>query len=258
MKFHILTLFPEMFDAVLHSSILGRAEEKGILEFNTVNIRDFAGNKHNRVDDYPYGGGRGMVMQAPPVYDAYMSVAKNACTKPYVIHMSPKGKVFNQQKAIELSKKDEIVFLCGHYEGIDQRVIDKIVDEEISIGDYVLTGGELPAMVVIDSVSRMLDGVLSNEDSFTDESHFDGLLEYPHYTRPPVFEGAEVPEVLLSGDHAKIKAWRRRESLLITKEKRPDMYEKNAAEYELELNPPPKRKRKKRKKLTDCEKIDSE
>jgi len=256
MKFHILTLFPEMCDAVLHSSILGRAEEKGILEFNTVNIRDFAGNKHNRVDDYPYGGGRGMVMQAPPVYDAYRSVAEHKEIKPYVIHMSPKGKVFNQQKAIELSKKEELVFVCGHYEGIDQRVIDLIVDEEISVGDYVLTGGELPAMVVIDSVSRMLDGVLSNEDSFTDESHFDGLLEYPHYTRPPVFEGMEVPEVLLSGDHAKIAAWRRRESLLITKEKRPDMYEENLDAYELELNPPPKRKRKKHKKLTDCEKIE--
>lgn len=245
MNFHILTLFPEMFDGVLHSSMLGRAEEKGILKFNLINIRDFSGNKHNRVDDAPYGGGRGMVMQAPPVYDAYESIASHFGSKPYVIYMSPKGKVFNQQKAIELSQKENLVLLCGHYEGIDQRVLDEIVDEEISIGDYVLTGGEIPAMTVIDSVSRMIDGVLSNEDSFTDESHYDGLLEYPHYTRPPEFHGQKVPEILLSGDHAKIAAWRRRESLLITKAKRPDMYEKNADVYETELNPPPKRRRKK-------------
>lgn len=244
MKFHVLTLFPEMFDAVLHSSMLGRAEEKGILEFNLVNIRDFAGNKHNRVDDAPYGGGRGMVMQAPPVYDAYVSVCSPDSPKPRVIHMSPKGEVFSQQKAIELSKYEELVFICGHYEGIDQRLIDEIVDEEISVGDYVLTGGEIPAMVVIDSVSRMIEGVLSNEDSFTDESHYDGLLEYPHYTRPPEFMGRKVPDVLLSGDHAKIDAWRRRQSLLITKEKRPDLYEEKRDIYEMELNPPPKRKKK--------------
>jgi len=244
MKFHILTLFPEMFKGVLFDSMLGRAEEKGILEFNLVNIRDFANNKHNRVDDAPYGGGRGMVMQAPPVYDAYDSIASNLTEKPYVIYMSPKGRVFDQKKAIELSKKDNLVILCGHYEGIDQRVLDEIVDEEISIGDYVLTGGEIPAMTVIDAVSRMIDGVLSNEDSFTDESHFDGLLEYPHYTRPPEFHGRMVPDVLLSGDHAKIDAWRRRESLLITKEKRPDMYEKRYDFYETELNPPPKKRRK--------------
>ena len=233
-----------MFHGVLHDSMLGRAEEKGILEFNLINIRDFANNKHNRVDDAPYGGGRGMVMQAPPVFDAYESVATGLSEKPYVIYMSPKGRVFNQQKAIELSKKENLLILCGHYEGIDQRVIDEIVDEEISIGDYVLTGGEIPAMTVIDAVSRMIDGVLSNEDSFTDESHFDGLLEYPHFTRPPEFHGRKVPEVLLSGDHAKINAWRRRQSLLITKEKRPDMYEKQYDFYETELNPPPKKRRK--------------
>ena len=244
MNFHVLTLFPEMFSGVLHSSMLGRAEEKGILNFNLINIRDFSGNKHNRVDDAPYGGGRGMVMQAPPVYDAYMSVAKETKEKPYVIYMSPKGRVFDQQKAIELSKKEDILIRCSHYEGIDQRVLDEIVDEEISIGDYVLTGGEIPAMTVIDSVSRMIDGVLSNEDSFTDESHFDGLLEYPHYTRPPKFHGRGVPEVLLSGDHAKIAAWRRKQSLFITKEKRPDLYEKKADIYESELNPPPKKRRK--------------
>ena len=235
MTFHILTLFPEMFGAVLHSSMLGRAEEKGILKYNLINIRDFSGNKHNRVDDYPYGGGRGMVMQAKPVYDAYKSVADNLDEKPYVIYMSPKGKVFNQKKAVELSEKNDIVFLCGHYEGIDQRVLDEIVDEEISIGDYVLTGGEIPAMTVIDSVSRMIDGVLSNEESFTDESHFGGLLEYPHYTRPSEFHGVKVPDILLSGDHAKIEAWRRKQSLLITKEKRPDMYNADFENYEAEL-----------------------
>lgn len=235
MTFYILTLFPEMFGAVLHSSMLGRAEEKGILKFNLINIRDFSGNKHNRVDDYPYGGGRGMVMQAEPVYDAYKSVADTLNEKPYVIYMSPKGKVFNQKKAVELSEKNDIVFLCGHYEGIDQRVLDEIVDEEISIGDYVLTGGEIPAMTVIDSVSRMIDGVLSNEESFTDESHFGGLLEYPHYTRPSEFHGVKVPDILLSGDHAKIEAWRRKQSLLITKEKRPDMYNADFENYEAEL-----------------------
>ncbi len=235
MTFHILTLFPEMFGAVLHSSMLGRAEEKGILKFNLINIRDFSGNKHNRVDDYPYGGGRGMVMQAKPVYDAYKSVADTLNEKPYVIYMSPKGKVFNQKKAVELSEKKDIVFLCGHYEGIDQRVLDEIVDEEISIGDYVLTGGEIPAMTVIDSVSRMIDGVLSNEESFTDESHYGGLLEYPHYTRPSEFHGVKVPDILLSGDHAKIEAWRRKQSLLITKEKRPDMYNADFENYEAEL-----------------------
>ncbi|MBR5508039.1 MAG: tRNA (guanosine(37)-N1)-methyltransferase TrmD [Clostridia bacterium] len=244
MKFHVLTLFPEMFSGVLHSSMLGRAEEKGILNFNLINIRDFSGNKHNRVDDAPYGGGRGMVMQPQPVFDAYMSVAEKTNEKPYVIYMSPKGKVFDQQKAIELSKKEDVVIICGHYEGIDQRVLDEIVDEDISIGDYVLTGGEIPAMAIIDSVSRMIGGVLPDEESFTEESHFDGLLEYPHYTRPPVFHGVAVPEVLTSGDHAKIAEWRRRQSLLITKEKRPDLYEKRADVYESELNPPPKKRRK--------------
>ncbi len=247
MTFHILTLFPEMFEGTLHSSMLGRAEEKGILKFNIVDIRDFAGNKHNRVDDSPYGGGRGMVMQAPPVYDAYMSAIDGLGYKPHTVYMSPKGKPFTQKRAIELSSMNDLVILCGHYEGIDQRVLDEIVDEEISIGDFVLTGGEIPAMAVVDSISRMIDGVLSNEDSFTDESHFDGLLEYPHYTRPPVFLGREVPEVLLSGDHARINAWRRREALLITKERRPDMYALKETEYELELNPPPKKRRKKKK-----------
>lgn len=225
MKFDILTLFPKMFDDVLSESILGRAAEKGIIEFNAINIRDFACNKHNRVDDYPYGGGRGMVMQAPPIFRAYESIVKDIDYKPHVIYLSPQGSVLTQKKAIELSKMEHVVLLCGHYEGIDQRVLDEIVDEEISIGDYVLTGGELPAMVLIDTVSRMIDGVLSNEDSFTDESHFNGLLEYPQYTRPPVFNGVEVPKVLLSGNHAMIDSWRKEKSLEITKKKRPDMLE---------------------------------
>lgn len=226
MKFHILTLFPDMFTGVLYDSMLGRAEKNGIIEFNIINIRDFACNKHNRVDDYPYGGGRGMVMQAEPIYKAYESICKDLDEKPYVIYMSPKGKVFSQAKAVELSRKENIVILCGHYEGVDQRIIDEIVDEEISIGDYVLTGGEIPAMAVIDSVSRMVEGVLSNEDSFVDESHYSGLLEYPHYTRPPVFMGREVPEVLLSGNHALISKWRMEKSLEETEKKRPDMLEK--------------------------------
>ncbi len=225
MKFHVLTLFPEMFSSVLHDSMLGRAEKKNLLEFNVINIRDFAVNKHKRVDDYPYGGGRGMVMQAEPIYNAYQSICNTLDEKPYVIYMSPKGEVFSQRKAVELSFRENLVILCGHYEGVDQRIIDEIVDEEISIGDYVLTGGEIPAMAVIDSVSRMLEGVLSNEDSFTDESHYSGLLEYPHYTRPPVFNGREVPEVLLSGNHSLISKWRMEKAIEVTSEKRPDMME---------------------------------
>ena len=226
MKFHVLTLFPEMFSGVLHDSMLGRAEKKNIIEFNIINIRDFAVNKHKRVDDYPYGGGRGMVMQAEPIYGAYQSICEKATSKPHVIYMSPKGEVFSQKKAVVLSGYEELVILCGHYEGVDQRIIDEIVDEEISIGDYVLTGGEIPAMTVIDCVSRMVEGVLSNEDSFTDESHYSGLLEYPHYTRPPVFMGREVPEVLLSGNHALISKWRMEKALEETAQKRPDMMEK--------------------------------
>ena len=217
MKFDILTLFPNMFKEILSDSIIGRAEKNGILKFNFVNIRDFANNKHNSVDDYPYGGGCGMVIKAPPIYDAYLSVA---------IYLSPKGSVLTQKKCVELSKKEHIVLICGHYEGVDQRVLDKIVDEEISIGDYVLTGGELPAMVLIDSVSRMIDNVLSSETSFMDESHFSTLLEYPQYTRPPVFLGEKVPDILLSGDHKKIDEWRFEKSLEETKLKRPDLYKK--------------------------------
>ncbi len=226
MKFHILTLFPEMFSGVLHESMLGRAEKNNIIEFNVINIRDFAANKHNRVDDYPYGGGRGMVMQAEPIYRAYESVCNAVGEKPHVVYMSPKGKVFSQAHAVRLSRMENLLILCGHYEGVDQRIIDEIVDEEISIGDYVLTGGEIPAMAVIDSVSRMIEGVLSNEDSFCDESHYGGLLEYPHYTRPPVFHGVEVPEVLLSGNHALISKWRHQMAVEETRRKRPDLLDK--------------------------------
>ena len=226
MKFDILTLFPEMITSVMSESILGRAEKNKIIEINAVNIRDFAQNKHNRVDDAPYGGGRGMVMQAPPIKRAYESVTKNLSYKPHTIYMSPQGSVLTQKKAIEISKKEHIVILCGHYEGIDQRILDEIVDEEISIGDYVLTGGELPAMVLIDTVSRMIEGVLSNNESFMEESHFNGLLEYPQYTRPYDYNGKCVPDILLSGDHAKIEKWRYEKSVETTKKKRPDMLEK--------------------------------
>ena len=218
MKFDVLTLFPEMFEP-LNSSIIGRAKEKNLIEINLINIRDFSKDKHKKVDDTPYGGGAGMVMMPDVVYDAYKSVEdKNA----KVIYMSPQGKKLTQKKVEELANEEHLIILCGHYEGIDQRVIDKIVDEEISIGDYVLTGGELPAMVLIDSVSRYNSGVIA-EESREEESFANGLLEYPQYTRPEVFEGVKVPEVLLSGHHANIEKWRKEKALEITKLKRPDL-----------------------------------
>ncbi len=218
----MLTLFPDMFEAVLGDSIIGRARKNELLEMNFINIRDYSKDKHKRVDDYPYGAGGGMVMAPQPIYDAYMSVAEKAESKPYVIYMSPQGTVFNQEKARQLAELPEIVILCGHYEGVDERIIEEIVDEEISIGDYVLTGGEIPAMAIIDSVARMIPGVVQNGNSQT-ESHSDGLLEYPQYTRPPVFMGREVPPILLSGHEAKIREWRYNKSLERTKQKRPDM-----------------------------------
>ena len=224
MRFDILTLFPEMMKTILSESIIGRAVKNEILEINCVNIRDFAQNKHNSVDDYPYGGGFGMVMQAPPIYRAYESVAGGK--KPYTIYMSPQGKVLTQEKAIELSKKERIVILCGHDEGVDERVLEEIVDEEISIGDYVLTGGELPAAVLVDTVSRMIDGVLPQSESFEDESIYSGLLEYPQYTRPPEFMGRTVPEVLLSGHHVNIENWKKKEALKRTYIKRPELLKK--------------------------------
>lgn len=221
MKFNVLTLFPEMFSA-LDESIIGRGKEKGLIDINLINIRDFSKNKHKKVDDTPYGGGAGMVMMPDIVYDAYKSLnSKDA----KVIYMSPQGQKLNQKKVVELSKEKHIILLCGHYEGIDQRVIDEIVDEEISIGDYVLTGGELPAMIVIDSVSRYIEGVLK-DDSTKEESFSEGLLEYPQYTRPEVFEEQQVPEVLRSGNHQMIDKWRREQSLKRTLEKRPDLLEK--------------------------------
>lgn len=222
MKFDVLTLFPEMFEP-LNSSIIGRAKEKNLIEINLINIRDFSKDKHKKVDDTPYGGGAGMVMMPDVVYDAYKSI-KDESAK--VIYMSPQGKKLTQKKVEELAKNKHLIILCGHYEGIDQRVIDKIVDEEISIGDYVLTGGEIPAMVLIDSVSRYSEGVITKE-STNEESFTNGLLEYPQYTRPEVFEGEKVPEVLLSGHHANIEKWRKEKSLEITAKKRPDLLNKN-------------------------------
>ncbi len=223
MRIDILTLFPEMCQQVMAESIIGRAQRSGKVEIVCTNIRDFSGNKHNKVDDTPYGGGMGMVMSAEPIYNCYKSLFNEGEPKPHLIYMSPKGETFTQKKAIELSKKDRIVLLCGHYEGIDQRVIDEIVDEELSLGDYVLTGGELPALTVADAVCRMLPGVLSDDLCFEEESHFSGLLEYPQYTKPAVWREREVPQVLLSGNHAKINDWRKIQSILLTMEKRPDM-----------------------------------
>ena len=220
MQFDVLTLFPEMFE-VLNESIIGKAQEKGLININLINIRDFSKDKHKKVDDTPYGGGAGMVMMPDVVYDAYKSIKTDNAK---VIYMSPQGKKLDQKKVEELSKQEHLILLCGHYEGIDQRVIDRIVDEEISIGDYVLTGGELPAMVLIDSVSRYIDGVLK-EDSTKEESFSQGLLEYPQYTRPEVFEDERVPEILLTGHHQNIDKWRREQSLKITFNKRPDLLE---------------------------------
>ncbi len=223
MRIDILTLFPEMVDSALSESIIGRARNNNLIEINCINIRDFSKDKHRRVDDYPYGGGNGMVMQPQPIYDACMSIVNSVDKKPTVIYMSPQGKVFNQTIAKELLELEHIVLLCGHYEGVDERVIEEIVDFELSIGDFVLTGGELPAIVVTDCVARLVPGVLAEEASFTDESHYNGLLEYPQYTRPPEFMGRKVPEVLLSGHHKNIEKWRKEQSILRTMQKRPDL-----------------------------------
>ncbi len=225
MNYHVLTLFPDMIRDGFQTSITGRAAEKGLLSLTTVNIRDFSVNKHNRVDDYPYGGGAGMVMQAEPVYLAYESVAEKLPRKPRVLYMSPQGKVFNQRMAEELAGEEELVFLCGHYEGIDERVLEEIVTDEVSIGDYVLTGGELPALVVMDAVSRLLEGVLHNEESAQFDSFSDNLLEYPQYSRPEEWRGKKVPPILLSGHHANVEKWRREQSLMRTRERRPDLLE---------------------------------
>ena len=209
----------------LNTSIIGRAIEAGLLEINAVNIRDYSTNKHMKVDDYPYGGGAGLVMQPEPGYRAYKDLEKDMKKKPRVVYLTPQGTTFHQEMAKELAKEEELVFLCGHYEGIDERVLEEIVTDYVSIGDYVLTGGELPAMVMIDSISRLVPGVLHNDDSAGDESFENGLLEYPQYTRPPVFLDKEVPEVLLSGHHENIRKWRHEQSVKRTKERRPDLWE---------------------------------
>ena len=234
MDFHVLTLFPEMVSQGLNTSITGRAIDKGLISLNTVNIRDFSKDKHQRVDDYPYGGGAGMVIQAEPVYESYTYLI-NQINKKYdkkpdiknkqtrVIYVTPQGPVFNQSMAQELSKEEDLIFLCGHYEGIDERVLEMIVTDYISIGDYVLTGGELPAMVMIDAIARLIPGVLNNDTSSEFESLHDNLLEYPQYTRPEVFQGRRVPEILLSGHHAKIEKWRREQAIQRTLNRRPDL-----------------------------------
>ena len=226
MNFHILTLFPEMVMDGLSASIIGRAQSKGLLSVEAINIRDFAENKHNRVDDYTYGGGAGMLMQAGPVYGAYQSVVEKAQSKPRVIYLSPQGQTFSQSMAEEFAKEEELIFLCGHYEGIDERVLEEIVTDYVSIGDYVLTGGELPAMVMIDAISRLLPGVLHNDVSAEFESFQDNLLEYPQYTRPEEWHGKKVPEILLSGHHANVEKWRREQSIIRTAQRRPDLLEK--------------------------------
>ena len=228
MNFHILTLFPQMVEQGLNTSIIGRAQEKGILSVETINIRDFTMDKHKKVDDYPYGGGAGMLMQAQPVYDAYLHVVEKIKTRqrPRVIYVTPQGKTFKQEMAKEFALEQDLIFLCGHYEGIDERVLEEIVTDYVSIGDYVLTGGELAAMVMIDSISRMVPGVLSNKESGETESFSDNLLEHPHYTRPEVWRGKEVPQVLLSGHHKRIEEWRKEQSLERTRIRRPDLYKK--------------------------------
>jgi tRNA (guanine37-N1)-methyltransferase len=245
MNFHVLTLFPDMIMQGLNTSITGRAIDKGLIAVNTVNIRDFSEDKHNRVDDYPYGGGAGMVMQAEPIYKAYgylvnhIKLEKDVSHpfhKPKVIYVTPQGSIFNQSMAQEFAKEEDLIFLCGHYEGIDERVLDMVVTDYVSIGDYVLTGGELPAMVMIDAISRLIPGVLNNDVSSEFESFQDSLLEYPQYTRPEVFMGQKVPEILLTGHHANIDAWRRQQSILRTYERRPDLLEKaNLTEKEGEF-----------------------
>ena len=226
MNFHILTLFPDMVMNGLSTSIIGRAMANELLTIEAVNIRDFAENKHNRVDDYTYGGGAGMLMQAGPVYGAYRSVAEKAKSKPRVIYLSPQGQTFSQSMAEEFAQEEELIFLCGHYEGIDERVLEEIVTDYVSIGDYVLTGGELPAMVMVDTISRLVPGVLHNEASAEFESFQGNLLEHPHYSRPEVWHEKRVPEVLLSGHHANIEKWRREQSVIRTAERRPDLLEK--------------------------------
>jgi tRNA (guanine37-N1)-methyltransferase len=226
MRFDVLTIFPDMIKTIMSESILGRAQDKGFISINPVNIREYSKNKHKKVDDYPYGGGNGMVMTAEPIYNAYINITEKLDYKPKVIYLTPQGKALTQELVENFIEDQHIILLCGHYEGIDERVLEEIVDEEISIGDYILTGGELPAMVFIDCLSRLIPGVLSNEESHVEESFYNGLLEYPQYTRPNEVLGRDVPEVLLSGHHLNIEKWRKEQSIKRTKLKRPDLYEK--------------------------------
>lgn len=226
MNYHVLTLFPEMIQDGLNTSIIGRAMEKGLISLETTDIRDYSTNKHHKVDDYPYGGGAGMVMQAEPVYGAWKAVSDNIGYRPRVIYLTPQGSVFNQTIAEDLAKEKDLVFLCGHYEGIDERVLEEVVTDYLSIGDYVLTGGELPAMVMIDAISRLVPGVLNNDESAQFESFQDNLLEYPQYSRPEEWNGKKVPPVLLSGHHANIDKWRREQSVIRTAQRRPDLLER--------------------------------
>jgi tRNA (guanine37-N1)-methyltransferase len=223
MKFYVLTLFPDMIMDGIKTSITGRAIAQGILEVEAVNIRDFSAEKHKKVDDYPYGGGAGMVMQAQPIYDAYLSIVERLGYRPRTVYLTPQGSVFKQSYAKEYAKEEALVLLCGHYEGVDERVLEEIVTDYMSIGDYVLTGGELPAMVMIDAISRMVPGVLSNKESGETESFSENLLEYPQYTRPEEWNGRKVPPILLSGHHANVEKWRYEQSVLRTKERRPDL-----------------------------------
>ena len=237
MKFDIMTLFPELVNYVLGESIIGRAQKSGAIKIETHNIRDYSEDKHRRVDDTPYGGGKGMLMMAPPIYNCYADIVKKnkehgGIESQRVVYMSPQGKILNHQKALELSKYDNLIVLCGHYEGVDYRVIEEIVDEEISIGDYVLTGGEIPACILVDSVARLVDGVLSDKECFEKESISGGLLEYPQYTRPFEYHGMTVPDILISGHHENIEKWRSEKALELTKEKRPDLLCKGGEKVE--------------------------
>lgn len=249
MRFDIMTLFPDVVKCVLESSIIGRAQQNGYITVEAHDIRDYTLNKHKKTDDTPYGGGKGMLMATQPICDCFAAVKEKheKNTKTHVIYASPRGRVFNHEIARELTGYDNIVILCGHYEGVDQRVIDEIVDEELSIGDYVLTGGEIPACIIVDAVARLVPGVLSDKECYEKESIASGLLEYPQYTRPPVFNGKEVPEVLLSGHHANIDEWRLEQSLELTRARRPDLYEKYVQEHKAELEKLEKKKNKKKK-----------
>ena len=250
MNFHIMTLFPEMIEHSLSTSILGRAMMKGLISFEAINIRDYSNDdKHHKVDDYTYGGGAGMLMQAQPIYDCYKAISEKIETnKPRVVYVTPQGAVFNQKMAADFAGEEDLVFLCGHYEGVDERVLEEIVTDYVSIGDYVLTGGELPAMVMIDAISRLVPGVLNNDESAMTESFNNNLLEYPQYSRPEEWMGKKVPPILLSGDHKKVDEWRLEQSIIRTKERRPDLYEKWLAE-----NPPKPEKKKRRRKKTNPE-----